>query len=90
MLLSSFQIVLALYYKNGMIIDALLDFYNKEALEKLPEKTNSKMELFYDKSIYIASRFILDHKKQYMSKLSFSFKKTSNFNRFLSNIFLYY
>ena len=76
----------ALYYAHDMLIDSLLGYYNEDAIKKMPEKTNSKMELFYDKSIYIACRYLLDHKKQYLSKIGISFKRTTNFNRFLKNI----
>lgn len=76
----------ALYYANDFLIDALTQFYDEEALKVLPEKTNSKMELYYDKSIYFACRFLLDHKKQYLSRIGMAFKRTTNFNRFISKI----
>lgn len=76
----------ALYKQKGYLIEVLSDKLDKEALDKLPEKTNSQMLLSYDKSIYFACRYLLDTKFSHLMKLSLTTKKTKNLEKFLRGI----
>lgn len=70
----------ALYKKNGYLIDALFDKMDKQYSDTMPEKANSTHKLSYDKSIYCACRFMLDHRVSTFSKISMTVlqKKKTN------------
>lgn len=52
----------ALYKKNGYLIDAFFDKMDAKYSDIMPDKTNKGYEMFYDKSIYCACRYLLDSK----------------------------
>ena len=51
-----------LYKKNGYLIDAFFDKMDAQYADVMPDKSNKGYEMFYDKSIYCACRFLLDSK----------------------------
>jgi hypothetical protein len=64
-----------LYKNNGYLIES---FYNKldpRYFDKLPVKTNAKMELSYDKSIYFTCCFLNEKKFKVLSKFGSNFSK---------------
>ena len=57
-----------LYNTNGYLIKELYSKTDQENINKPPEKTNSKMEMSYDKSIYFACRYLEDTKLRHLTK----------------------
>ena len=76
----------ALYKINGYLIEALYDKIGKESLDTLPTKSNSSYEMYFDSSIYYASRFILDNKMSILGKLNIKIYKTKPVNQFFGDI----
>lgn len=60
-----------LYKENGILIDMLYDKMDPEYMDTKPTKTNPNNKVSYDKSIYIACRFMQDHKISAFSKAGF-------------------
>lgn len=58
-----------LYRMHGYLIEYLYNKMDPNFIDTLPEKTNAKMELTYDKSIYIACKFLSQHKFRLLTKL---------------------
>ena len=75
-----------LYYTNGLLIESLANKLNEQALTQTPTKSNSKMELSVDKSIYYASKYLVENSKIYLSKMLMFSKKTKNANSFFKSI----
>lgn len=75
-----------LYRKHGALIEFLFDKMNPEYADTLPEKTNQSMEISYDKSIYFAVRYLLDHKFRYLNKLGSLLQKKRSPKVFLAAI----
>lgn len=66
----------ALYKIEGYLIESLYGKFDPATLESLPTKANKNFELYYDSSIYYASRYILDNPFYVIGKLNIrSFKK---------------
>ena len=63
----------ALYRIHGYMIDALQEKLDPEYKDKLPEKSNTEMKLYCDKSIYLAGRYLLDNRYKFMSKSALRF-----------------
>ena len=59
----------ALYNIHGYLIYILLEKLDKAYARKLPTKTNQHFEITYDVSIYMACKYLIEHKLRYMSKL---------------------
>lgn len=76
----------ALYREKGYLIETLQDKFGKGALDKLPEKANSKFELYYDSTIYYACRYFLDNKLRLEGKLNFRIFKTKRPEFFFGEI----
>ena len=76
----------ALYKMEGYLIESLFDKFSPGTLDTLPDKANSKYELYYDSSIYYASRYLLDHKLTKMGKFSLRIQKTKPPERFFADI----
>lgn len=76
----------ALYKLEGYLIESLLDKFQPGILNVLPDKANKDYELYYDSSIYYASRFLLDNKMRTMSKLNAKIFSTRNVEKFFSDI----
>ena len=75
-----------LYKENGFLIDFLFDKLDKNYQDKAPDRRNTKYELFYDKSIYCASRLLLDNNLILLSKLGIITKHKKSETRFFSDI----
>lgn len=76
----------ALYKQEGYLIDTLADKFSQENLNKMPEKTNVERNLTFDKSIYLAGRYLLDNKLANMNKLVIMIKKTKNIDKILADV----
>jgi hypothetical protein len=76
----------ALYKLEGYLIEALYDKYPQGALDTLPEKANKSFELYFDSSIYYASRYLLDHKMFTLGKFNLRLFKKKSPERFFSDI----
>ena len=57
-----------LYKEKGLLIEELYNKMDPEYMNTLPTKTNTSLDLSYDKSIYFACKFLSDNKFTYMSK----------------------
>lgn len=58
-----------LYKQNGFLIEQLYTKMDPQYFNKLPVKTNKKLDLSYDKSIYFACRFLVEHRFRVLSKI---------------------
>lgn len=76
----------ALYNINGYLIESLADKFGKDNLNILPNNTNKGMDIMYDKSIYLACRYLLDNKLSNMNKYAIMLKKTKNIEKFLEDV----
>lgn len=76
----------ALYNINGYLIESLANKYKEEHLNSMPEQTNRSMDMYYDKSIYLACRHLLDNKLSNLNKFTILFKKTKNTEKFLDDV----
>lgn len=76
----------ALYNINGYLIESLADKFGKEHLNNMPEQVNKGMDISYDKSIYLACRYLLDNKLSNMNKYVIALKKTRNIQKFLDDV----
>lgn len=77
-----------LYKEHGLLIEELYNKMDPEYMNTLPSKTNSSMDLSYDKSIYFVCRFLSDHQFRYLSKigpLAMHKKTPENFFRDISS-----
>lgn len=75
-----------LYKMQGYLIESLYNKFNQEMIDVLPEKANKKFDLYYDSSIYYASRFLLDHKMLYFGKLNIKIFKRKSVDSFFRDI----
>ena len=75
-----------LYRENGFLIDFLYDKLDDNFSSQAPTKSNKNMDLFYDKSIYCASRLILDNGGILLSKLGIITKHKKNKDKFFRDI----
>lgn len=75
-----------LYKKEGYLIDTLYDKLDKDYMDKPPEKTNSNMHLSYDKSIYVACRFLSEMKFRYLNKTGPLIMKKKDKNKFFNDV----
>lgn len=66
----------SLYKLEGYLIEALYDKFADGMLDVLPDKANSKYELYFDSSIYYACRYLLDNKSTVLTKFSLKIFKT--------------
>lgn len=76
----------SLYALNEMLIPDLYDKIGKENLAKLPEKSNSSMELNYDKTLYYACRYLKKHRILMLNKSYFRVFPQTPFNKFITEI----
>jgi hypothetical protein len=65
----------ALYKKEGYLIDAMYNKMDKAFSDVMPEKTNSSMQLSYDKSIFCACRFMMDNRALAFSKFWYTIQR---------------
>lgn len=75
-----------LYKNNGFLINALYTKLDPRYFDKLPTKTNSKLELSYDKSIYFACRFLNEKKFKVLNKVGILFGKKLQPDKFFKEI----
>lgn len=77
-----------LYKEHGLLIEELYNKMDPDYMDTLPSKTNTSLELSYDKSIYFVCRFLSDHQFRYLSKvgpLTMYRKTPENFFRSVSS-----
>lgn len=75
-----------LYKENGFLIDFLFDKLDSKYSGQAPVKTNTNFDMFYDKSIYCASRLLLDEEHVALSKLGIILKHKKTNNAFFRDI----
>ena len=75
----------ALYYAEGFLIDSLMIKLGDEFLQP-PSKTNPKMQLAMDKSIYFAAKFIESNLFYNTYKDVFGIKRTKDIKKFLDGV----
>lgn len=75
----------ALYYAEGFLIDALMSKLGDNFIQA-PTKTNPKMELAMDKSIYYAASLVIRNNFYFSFKDSFTAKRTTNIQKFLEGV----
>ena len=75
-----------LYKNNGFLIDTLYTKLDPRYFDKLPEKTNTKLELSYDKSIYFACRFLSENKFKVLNKVGINLGKKLKPDQFFKEI----
>lgn len=76
----------ALYNKHGFLIDMLYDKLDKGYIDKLPDKTNSNHDMYYDKSIYCACRLLQENSFSNLNKVGVAFKHMVKPEKFLAGI----
>lgn len=67
----------ALFKKNGYLIEELYEKLDLDYVDKMPEKTNPNNDLCYDKSLFFASRYLLDHYITMLSKVGLILRRKS-------------
>ncbi len=75
-----------LYKNNGYLIDSLYTKLDPRYFDKLPSKTNSNLELSYDKSIYFACRFLNEKKFKVLNKFGIALGKKLSPDKFFKEI----
>ena len=75
-----------LYKTMGFMIDAFQEKMDPKYADTLPTKTNANMKLTYDKSIFLACRYIQDYSNRYMSKPVLRAMPRVNFNQFVDSV----
>lgn len=75
----------ALYKRENMLIEDLCEKLGVNWSDKMPDKTNPNYILDYDKSLYYAGTYILEHKLSCMSKASIFIKRQSH-SKFIESI----
>ncbi len=76
----------ALYKLEGYLIESLFNKFQAGTLDILPDKANKDYELFYDSSIYYASRFLLDNKLRLLGKFNIKVFSTKNVQKFFDEV----
>lgn len=75
-----------IYRKEGYLIDLLYDKMDPEYRNTLPEKTNEKMELGFDKSIFFACKYLSGIKFGVLNKAGILLQKKKQPNKFFDGI----
>lgn len=75
-----------LYKNNGYLIDSLYTKLDPRYFDKLPTKTNVKLELSFDKSIYFTCNFLNEKKFKVLNKFGIAFGKKLPPNKFFGEI----
>lgn len=75
-----------LYKEQGVLIDMLYDKMDQNYADVKPTKTNPTNKVSYDKSIYMACRFMLSHKISAFSKAGFFARVKKNPDKFFAGI----
>lgn len=75
-----------LYKEKGMMIPQCAMKLDQQYADKLPEKSNPNMIVSYDKSIYIACRFMLDHKVSAFNRFGVMARDKKDKEKFFSDI----
>lgn len=76
----------ALYRLYGYLIDSLYEKTDTEHGLILPEKANPNFKMSYDKSIYLACKYLQDNQFTYLRKNGIKFLKYEKWDRFLRSI----
>ena len=75
-----------LYRKNGYLIDKLYDKIDSDYKDVEPKLTNAEMQMSYDKSIYIACRYLSENKFVALNKGHLPLNKKVSPERFFKAI----
>jgi hypothetical protein len=75
----------ALYKKEKYLIEQLYQKLNVNYLNTMPDKTNPDYQLMYDKSLFFACSYLLDHKLFVLNKTNVFIKKKT-FSKFVDDI----
>lgn len=75
----------ALYNKHGFLIDMFYDKIDSGFINKMPEKANSSMDMFYDKSLYCACRFLQENAITLLNKHQPA-SRTKDTDKFMKDI----
>lgn len=75
-----------LYNKEGFLIELLQNKLDSDFSDVSPEKTNAKMELSYDKTIFFACMRLSELKFRVLNKTGVLLQKKKNPNSFFSGI----
>ena len=75
-----------LYKKNGYLIEDLFEKIDGEFENKPPSKTNPKGVMSYDKSIYLATRYLYETRFRMLHKRGFLLFKNISSDKFFRNI----
>ena len=76
----------ALYRVHGYLIDSMYEKMDREYSDMLPDKQNPDYKMTYDKSLYMACRFMQDHKETIMRKTGLIFYKKVSLTKLLRTI----
>lgn len=76
----------ALYRVHGYLIDSMYEKLDREYSDILPDKQNPNYKMDYDKSLYMACRFMQDHKETIMRKTGLLFYKKVSILKLLRTI----
>lgn len=76
----------ALYKKEDYLIKEMYNKLDSQYQNVMPEKTNSDMNLSYDKSIYFACKFLSDGQFRYLNKYGILLQKKKSPSAFFSAI----
>lgn len=75
-----------LYKQHGYLIENLYNKMDPKYLDTLPEKTNADMVLTYDKSLYIACKYLASHKFKLLTKLGVLTQHKKNPTKFFNDV----
>ena len=75
----------ALYKASGYLIESLAEKLG-DGINTMPTKTNAEMTMMWDKSIYIAAKYLSNFSYKYGWSNTLSIKRTRNISKFLKGI----
>ena len=75
-----------LYKQHGALIESLYDKMSQAYADTLPEKTNQSMEVSFDKSIFFAAKYLLEHKFRYLNKFGMLLQRKKTPEQFFAGI----
>ena len=76
----------ALYKVHGYLIDALYEKLDQEYSNMLPDKQNPDYKMNFDKSLYLACRFMQDNRETILRKTGLVFYKKVSLHKLLKSI----
>lgn len=76
----------ALYKVHGYLIDSLYEKLDQEYSNMLPDKQNPDYKMNFDKSLYMACRFLQDHRETILRKSGLVFYRKVSISKLLKTI----